>query len=588
MCYLFRVKTTKVLLAAFIASFCLISCNVDLISPNGPTSESYPQDGNEVQMGLFGAYRSLSEFTYSSTPYLNIMDNNTDIGYTRPGNVYTPLITSGATPSNALTILPWRYFYKAIARVHAVLDNMDKLESSMGEDSYNQLNGELRFIRAYCYSQLIEIYGGVPLLKSTVSLGETDVPRTSVEEIRDFIVSELTDIQDFLPVSQSGFGNARASQIAAYMLKARVLLYSKKYKDAKVAAQKAIELSAGVHDLTPFNSTVDFTGKDHTVGEPDPSNIFGHEGFKSSKEWIWVIEYNKNIPGNTHNRQYFGASRLANGASFFGPTQDLISSFQCIDGKSITESPLYDPLHPFANRDPRLDMYCARPGSRYLGFQFELNKDFKTVLNYWPINDGTGTDPISITNNDATNAYRTFSGYLWRKTMDIHDFHSTSVGGNSDLGVGVFRYAELLLIYAEAKIEDNDIDNSVYNAINQVRNRAHMPNLDQGMSQLELRKALRYERKVELCNEGLRWYDLRRWNIAKDVMNGYLYLNRAGNLWSNNTIAGFDDSYTPIYNHEEALKYFTTQPVSYKVGKDELWPLPESEMDANKALIPNP
>nr|WP_262915636.1 RagB/SusD family nutrient uptake outer membrane protein [Niabella ginsengisoli] len=340
--------------------------------------------------------------------------------------------------------------------------------------------------------------------------------------------------------------------------------------------------------MTEFNQSINFTGKNHTVGEPNPANIFGHEGYTGSKEWIWVAEYNKAISGNTHNQQYYGASRLGKGVCYWGPTQDLINTFQCTDGLPITESPLYDAAKPFDNRDPRLDMYCVRQNSRYLGYQFEPNTSVKTVSNYWPVINGQSGTPGSVSNSDASNAYRSFSGYLWRKHIDIADFNSTSVSGVSDMNVGIFRLAELLLIYAEAKIEANQLDNTVYDAINRVRLRAKMPALPNGLTQAQLRKALRYERKIELANDGLRWYDLRRWDIAKTVMNGVIYLNRDAKSWTKSIITGFDESYTPIYNPTEAAKYFTTQEVVFRENKDELWPVPKSEIDASDKLTQNP
>lgn len=566
----------------------LCSCEIDRSSLNGPSTGTFPATDKEAEMGLFGAYQSLSQLDASSTPIWHVMDNITDIGYARPGTNYTSPITSAITTDNALTTKPWQYHYRSIARCHTVLDNLERLKSSMTEKAYNQLDAELRFVRAYCYSQLIELYGDVPLLKSGVDLSNANVPKTPKKEIEQFLLDELTAIAESLPISQAQFGNVRASRVAAYMLKARVALYAKKFKDAADAANTALTLSAGVHDLTSFNSSINFAGKDHAAGEPDVSNIFGHEGFKSSKEWIWVAEYNKTVPGNTHNQQYYSASRLGKGVCYWGPTQDLINTFQAKDGLPITESPLYDASKPFENRDPRLDMYCVRPHARYLGYQFEPNTSFPTVRNYWPVITGQSATPTMVANADATNAFRSFSGYLWRKPVDIADFGSTSVSGVSDLNVGIFRFAELLLIYAEAKIEANELDKSVYDAINKVRVRAHMPELPAGLTQAELRKALRYERKVELANDGLRWNDLRRWGIANTVMNGVLYLNRNAKPWTKDVLTGFDESYTPIYDHAEAIKYFTTQEVVYRVRKDEYWPVPKSELDANNKLVQNP
>jgi len=578
----------KIATVALGSVMALYSCKIDRSSLNGPSTGTFPATSNEAEMGLFGAYQSLSQLDASSTPIWHVMDNITDIGYARPGTNYTSPITSAITTDNALTNKPWQVHYRTIARCHTVLDNLERIKASMTDAAYKQVDAELRFIRAYCYSELIQLFGDVPLLKSAVDLSNASVPRTPRAEIEQFLLDELTAIADNLPVNQAQFGHVRASSVAAYMLKARVALYAKKYQEAAAAASKALDLSAGVHELTPFNNTVNFVGKDHTAGEPDVSNIFGHAGFKSSKEWIWVAEYNISVPGNTHNQQYYSASRLGKGVCYWGPTQDLINTFQCKDGKPITESPLYDASKPFENRDPRLDMYCVRPHARYLGYQFEPNTSFSTVKNYWPVLNGTSATPSNVSNADATNAYRSFSGYLWRKPVDIADYNSTSVSGVSDLGVGIFRYAELLLIYAEAKIEANDIDASVYDAINKVRRRALMPDLPTGLSQAQLRKALRYERKVELANDGLRWYDLRRWGIANTVMNGYIYLNRDAKAWTKDVLTGFDDSYTPVYNQTEAKKYFTTQEVVYRVQKDEYWPVPKSEMDANKNLVQNP
>jgi starch-binding outer membrane protein, SusD/RagB family len=570
------------------AALAFSSCKIDRSSLNGPSTGTFPATAKEAEMGLYGAYQSVTKLDAASTPIWHVMDNITDIGYARPGTNYTSPITSAITTDNALTNKPWQIHYQTIARVHTVLDNLEKLKPSMTDAAYKQLDAELRFLRAYCYSQLTELFGDVPLLKAAVDLSNADLPRTARNEVEKFMLDELTAIAENLPVSQAQFGNARASRIAAYMLKARVALNAKQFTVAADAASKALTLSSGVHELTAFNSSVNFVGKDHTAGEPDVSNIFGHAGFKTGKEWIWVAEYNLTIPGNTHNQQYYSASRLGKGVCYWGPTQDLINTFQSKDGLPVTESPLYDATKPFENRDPRLDMYCVRPHARYLGYQFEPATSFAQVKNYWPVLSGSSATPSNVANADATNAYRSFSGYLWRKPVDIADFNSTSVSGVSDLNVGIFRFAELLLIYAEAKIEANNIDNSVYDAINRVRRRALMPDLPAGLSQTQLRKALRYERKVELANDGLRWNDLRRWGIANTVMNGVLYLNRDAKAWTSQVLTGFDDSYTPIYNATEAKKYFTTQDVVYRQNKDEYWPVPKSEMDANKNLKQNP
>lgn len=581
-------KNNKYIRLAIFGTLLFASCELDKIPLNGPTTGTFPATEGEAVMGLLGAYKGLTLLDAASTPIAHVMDNITDIGYARPGNNYTSPITSSLTTDNALTVKPWVVHYKTIARCHSVLDNMENIKGTLSEANYNQINAELRVIRAYAYSQLIELYGDVPLVLKSLGLTETNLPRTPKKEIQQWIVDEMTEVADYLPVSQSQYGNVRAGRVAAYMLKARVALYGGDYALAAETAKKAIDLSQGVYALTPFDKTIEYANKTHEAGEPSSEPIFGHEGYKSSKEWIWVAEYNQLIEGNTHNQGYYMASRLAKGASYWGPTQNLMDSFQAIDGLPIDESPLYDPQNPFTNRDPRLDLYCARPHARLLGIQYETNAKFSRVNNYWPVLNGQSSSPSLVSNTDATNAYRSFSGYLWRKHANISDYNTNSASGVSDLDVGIFRYAELLLIYAEAKIEANDIDASVYQAINQIRSRARMPNIASSLTQAQLRTALRYERKIELCNDGLRWYDLRRWGIAPKVMNGSLYLNRSGNTWTKNVLVDIDENYSPVYNETEAKKYFTTQEVVFRENKDELWPVPQAERDANKELSQNP
>lgn len=577
----------NIFLGIVLISIIFTGCDLDRFPLNGPTTGTFPASEEEAKMGLYAAYKELSTLDASSTHMLHVMDNITDIGYTRPGTNYTSPITSSLTTDNAMAIKPWQVHYKTISRCHVVLDNLENIKSDIPEDSYNQIDAELRVVRAYCYSQLIELYGDVPLVLNSLGLEDSDLPRTSKSDIQQWIIDEMTAVADHLPASQSAFGNVRAGRVAAYMLMARAALYSKQYAVAAAAAAKAIELSNGNYDLTPFDNSLINCNKTYDIGEPKCSNIFGYEGYSNSKEWIWVIEYNQTISGNTHNQGYYMASRLGKGCAYFGPTQNLIDSYQCLDGLPVTQSPLYDAAKPFDNRDPRLDMYCARPHSRLMGFQFESKASFKNVNNYWPVLNGESATPSSVINADASNAYRTFSGYYWRKHTDNTDFLTNSSKGVSDLKVGIFRYAELLLLYAEAKIEANTIDATVYDAIDQIRQRAGMPVLSKNMTQSQLRTALRYERKIELCNDGLRWYDIRRWNIAPQIMNGYIYLNRAGNTWVKGVLTAIDENYSPVYNYNLALKYFNTQEVVFKTNKDEFWPIPQQERDTNPNLDQN-
>ncbi|MDR2627660.1 MAG: RagB/SusD family nutrient uptake outer membrane protein [Dysgonamonadaceae bacterium] len=577
----------KLFFRTLILSACLLAAGCDLDRPplNGPETGNFPASEEEALLGLFGAYKGLSLMTAANTPWILVIDNSTDIGFTRPGNNYTPQLTSSLSADNTLTTKLWEQCYKTIGRVHVVLDQLPNIKGS--SKLYDQIDAELRVIRAYYYSHLIEFYGDVPLVTKNLSIEDAaQLRRTPKAEVTQWLIDELSEVADHLPVKHIGYGTARAGRVAAYMLLARIQLYDKRYDDAAQSAAKAIELAQGVYELDSYDLT---HYADHTQGEPSCANVFGYEGHKNSKEWIWCIQYNKNIESSSHQQGYYMSTRLSGGCSYFGPTQGMMDSFQCLDGKSIAESPLFDLSHPWENRDPRLDLFTVRPASRYFGYEFQTSGDsaaFVYADNTWKKeyafsyhpNPNTPSGYVGgVPNQDYSNNAATPSGYLWRKHTDILDLADNR---NCDLNSGILRYAELLLIYAEAKIEGDDIDESVYKAIDDIRFRAGMPTIGRGLTQSQLRSALRYERKIELCNEGRRWYDIRRWRIAENIMVGRLWGSNKSGI--SNIIPTFDENYSPTYpitGHN--LRSIAS--MRFDPKKDYVWPVPHLE----RLVMPN-
>ncbi|MDR1336667.1 MAG: RagB/SusD family nutrient uptake outer membrane protein [Tannerella sp.] len=579
-----------------ILSACLLAAGCDLDRPplNGPETGTFPASEEEALLGLFGAYKGLSLMTAANTPWILVIDNSTDIGFTRPGGNYTPQLTSALSASNTLTTKLWESCYKTIGRVHVVLDKLPNIKDN--SELYDQINAELRVIRAYYYSHLTEFYGDVPLVTRNLPIEEAALlRRTPKAEVTQWIIDELSAVADHLPVKHTGYGTARAGRVAAYALLARIQLNDGRYGDAAQSAATAIALAEGVYGLDKYDLT---HFADHKAGEPSCANVFGYEGHRSSKEWIWCIQYNRNIDSNSHMQGYYMSTRLSGGCSYFGPTQGMMDSFQCIDGKSIAESPLFDLAHPWENRDPRLDLFTVRPESRYFGFEFQTADDSTAWVYNWNADKTEVIDSVvtrqyaysyqpnpnspsgyvgGVPNTDSTNGYATFSGYHWRKHTDIADLADNQ---HSDLNSGIIRYAELLLVYAEAKIENNDIDESVYTAIDDIRTRAGMPSIGRGLSQSQLRTALRYERKIELCNEGLRWYDIRRWKIAERIMVGRLWGSNKSGL--SDIIPTFDENWSPSYpisGHH--LRNLVT--MRFNPQRDYVWPVPHTE----RLVMPN-
>jgi hypothetical protein len=225
------------------------------------------------------------------------------------------------------------------------------------------------------------------------------------------------------------------------------------------------------------------------------------------------------------------------------------------NGKTIDDPTSgYDVDKPFLNRDPRLLQTAIVPGAQYAGIIF--NPMNPNSLDYWPAYNYTGYDGQK---------------YIHYKS-DFPDLY------NAGLNIPLIRYAEVLLTYAEAKIEANQIDNTVYDAINQVRLRAGLPVVDQikYATQADLRTLIRRERRVELAMEGLRWYDIQRWQIGEQVMNGPVYGARLSTI---------DASGNVTYTSPNHLK---VEDRVFDPAKNYVWPLPQAQLDLDKNLKQNP
>jgi hypothetical protein len=157
------------------------------------------------------------------------------------------------------------------------------------------------------------------------------------------------------------------------------------------------------------------------------------------------------------------------------------------------------------------------------------------------------------------------------------------------VNVIIFRYAEILLNYAEAKVELDQIDQSVYDAINLVRQRpsVNMPPITIGKTQAEMRSIVRKERRSELAGEGVRWFDIRRWDIAEEAMNGPL-LGRIRDRFLSNA-PSIDENGLPHYeNVLNADMMRVIEMRSFLKDRDNVWPIPRLELETNKALVQNP
>jgi hypothetical protein len=435
-----------------------------------------------------------------------------------------------ATPNTGVFRSFWRNLYQLIARSNDLLDNIDKVPN-MDQQVKSELKGEARFLRAYAYQQLTGLYGDVVFYTTTPNPEEFQKAKTAKSEIIAFIIQELQDISKDLPISRKTAENGKITRGAALALKARVELYNAQWADAAATAKQVMELGVYTIDndyLSLFNGTNE-----------------------DSKEIILSARYLENTYPNP-NATWIGGPSLA-GWGQIVPLRSLIDAYECTDGKPISNSALYDPAKPFANRDPRLGLSIATPG---------------TTINGVTINITNPTSPDALGKSNAS-----FSGYYYKKAVPAKISGAWDRSAGAD--VVLIRYAEVLLTYAEAKIESGHIDQSVYDAINQVRQRVGI-NMPAATTQshptaASLRELTRRERHVEFPVEDNRLFDIRRWKIAENVMQG-----AAEGIFNN-----FDST------RGDYTKYVQVEKRNFNKNRDYLWPIPANELTLNKLLIQN-
>lgn len=519
-----------------------------------PSDATFYSTESELLTAVNGIYNTSFYFKKADSPVNIIIDCASDISWDRDQGSELQLLGEGLqVPTHSLYYDLWFNGYSVISQCNMLLANMHKAKETTPVNLYERIEGEARFFRAYHYHLLLNYFGNIPLLTEPQSIN--DYPsQASPTEVNDFILKELEDAAATLPVSYAGDDIGRITAGAALAIKARQALFYENWSVAADACKRIIE--SGIYQL-----------------DADFNSLFTYQNV-NSKERILYIQYSRSN-NYTHKIPANLFSRMASGWSNKVPPQSLVDSYLSVDGLPINESPLYDPANPFGNRDPRLEATIAVPGSIFLGYQFETHPD---SVECWDYNT---TPAVRRQNQDVTNPYATFSGYCWRKYTD----EDRTFREKSELAVHIIRYAEVLLMYAEAVNELGQMNQMAYDALRMIRERVGMPAVTE-TSQEKLRTIIRNERKVELAMEGLRFFDIRRWKIAESVMNGQLYGRPKGDYLSTYKPA-FDENGTPVYTaYAKDLRTFDTR--NFNPARDYLFPIPQKELDINKNLKQNP
>lgn len=523
---------------------------------DNPSTSTFLQSEEEMELAINGVYASLWYSINYGIPIEQHLDLASDIGWSRAFVDFQFLGNGEVDPNNSVILDIWKHFYSGIESANYVLEKAVGISDVRNQARFDQLMSEAKFIRAYYYYHLTEMFGDVPYVTKELSLANSHLGKTSKSSIVDSLLADLEEAAQYLPISYSKpEETGRVTKGAALALKSRIALFNARWDIAIDASRRVMELDYSLDN--------------------DYSALYLKENQVNSEEIILLLNYKQGAI--THEAPQWVGSRMSSGYAGLIPTQDMIDSYLSIDGLTIDKSPLYNPMRPYENRDPRLNFSVVVPGAVFNGYQYETHKDSLLCWNYNVV------PPIRVANQDATNPYASFSGYCWRKYSDKRD---PTYQSRSETGIILIRYAEVLLNYAEAKVEANEIDQSVYDAINQIRQRVQMPEITEVQTQLALRSIVRMERKSELAFEGLRLYDIRRWRMAEHVLDGPLYGRIPTGLL--NSAPVIDENGTPDYSrvsNKNDMKIIETK--KFDKAKNYVWPIPQYEIDINDAVKQN-
>jgi len=514
---------------------------LDLVPENSFTDETYWTSREKAETFLNTAYSQMMGSNYFF--YNEALSDNAYNG--RGDNAGAASIASGTYDASLARIKEeWNQRYAGIKSTNLILANIDRVPD-LDAGIRERIKAEARFLRAWQHFQLMTWFGDIPLLERDPSLEEAqNIARTPRAEVLAFITTELGEILGILP-DKSGYTEGERGKItsgAVAALLARVHLYQGNWAEVAAHSKAVMDGQYGAYGLFPSYQGLFL-----------PQN-------QNSVEDILSLQF---APIDRTWGEFFDMAPISVGGrvNALAPTQELVDSYRMINGAQIGDTGSgFDPLDPYADRDPRLTATVV-----HHNYQWE-DLEGTTTIYIEP-----GSDPDDPLDEYAPGGSTTSTGYYTRKYFDPN--HESGMA--SGMNLMLIRYADVLLMYGEAKLELGEFDQGVWDAtIRPLRERAGFTdpaalNFPAAMDPAALRAEIRNERRVELAMEGLRIFDIRRWKIAEDVLNGYAHGARFGP-------AEIDDGFLQVNLR------------SFDPAKHYLWPIPRDERQINPNLTQNP
>jgi hypothetical protein len=500
-------------------------------------NQIYKESVSAFKDGGFG-WGSQTDELYSNFNWCS--ENTYVLGQATPDNQ-----TSSFPLNYSPTLNYWTTLYSTIQKENQFFQNVVQADTVGYGAQISNMKGEVHFLRALCYFELLKRFGGVPLITKVYTADDNTFTqsRATWDQTRDFILADINAAIAALPKTYADNSNdGKATQGAALALKSRLLLYAAspyyntsndmtRWQAAADAAKAVIDM--GIYALHGNASTYNTTFTDVFNNEVIFSRVFS-----SSVQEDRYNTLNRDLSPNGYN-----------GYSAYNVLEQMVEDFDMADGTSFTWNSDTN-INPYLNRDPRFYadvLYNGAPFQNRNAQFYEGGLDSKTSsLSPW-------------------NASKT--GYTIRKMVDAS--YNFNIQPYSSCQWVAFRLGEIYLNYAEAEAAlGNSGEALIY--LNKIRQRAGMPNVNAAGTALT--NLIRHERRIELCFEGHRYFDLRRWGIAETGSSNGL---------------GITITPTSSANTSFTYKVMTMQQRVW-IPSFYYYPIPRKEIQINSNLKQNP
>lgn len=523
----FNISNIILLLAS---SFAFVSCDIEEINPNQIPYDEFWQDPENAEFALIGCYDALQQ----GALYRGGQNNNgirdhdaiSDVAYNNWATGLRAIASGEHDANNNIVNNFWDANYKGVGRCNDLIEGVADTDF----DGKNEIVAEAKFLRALYYFHLTNYYGNVPYITMSYLKPPNTVDsayyvtRTPRAESLDSIIADLNWAVDNLPIEGN---NGKADKGAALGLLTRVYLHRasranpyfwKSYdnKWEELTGEVPNQDEADAYYRLAISTAQRLMGAEFSYELlSDYASLFDGSS-ENSKESLFEVQF---LSGEGEGEAYTGSWK--NPQPWFVPSVEYVYSFYTVNGKTIADDNKIGP-EDSTGIDPRYYVSVLKSGDQWRG-----NTWTGGGINY-------GDDPYL---KFATKKY----------------IRETGAFADGDRNFMVVRYADVLLMYAEAKVMLNEIDQSVYDAVDELRHRVGMDGVKitegDGLTQYKFLEVIKHERAVEMALEGLRYQDLVRWN----------------EIWRLNELvpsAGYTGGF-PVKRY--------------------LWPVPQEECDNNRS-----